>query len=403
MGPLESPREPEAARAAEAALRDAEAIVTHLGEDPSLYRGAVVPPIYQNSLFVFDTVDAMGSAFEQVAKPGEYLYTRESNPTTAILEAKLAALEGAEAARAFGSGMAAISAAILSCVRKDSHVVCLEHVYGETRQLLTTFLPRFGVETTFVEGSDPADFERAMRPETTLFYLESPSTAVFGLQDIAAVSEIAKARGISVVIDNSWATPIFQKPLSLGADIVVHSVTKYLAGHSDLIAGCAMGSRERIERLTAVEAAILGGMMAPFEAWLVLRGLRTLPIRMREAMARGLVVAEWLERHPKVARVNHPWLPSHPQHELARRQMTGASSLFSFELKDWDGERVADFVESLTLFQLGVSWGGHESLVTVAGAPGRRDMATPHPIRLMVGMEPVDALIADLEQGLARL
>lgn len=385
---------------------DAESIVTHLGEDPRAYMGAVVPPIYQNSLFVFEDIRAMERAFEPGqsagrSRAGDYLYTRESNPTTAILETKLAALEGAEAARAFGSGMAAISAAIMSCVAAGRHIVTIDHVYGPARKFLTEYLPRFGVETTFVDGRDPADFERAARPETSLFYLESPSTGVFHLQDIAAVCAIAKPRGFSVVIDNSWATPVFQKPLALGCDLVVHSMPKYLGGHSDLVAGCAMGSRERIARLSEMEGSLLGGILGPFGAWLVLRGLRTLPIRMKEAMARGLAIARFLERHPKVARVNHPFLPSHPQHDLALRQMSGASGLFSFELKDWDAERVRRFIESLRLFQLGVSWGGHESLVMLPGVHSRKDLERPSAIRLSVGFEPVDALQEDLEQALA--
>lgn len=381
---------------------DAESVVTHLGEDPSAYAGAVVPPIYQNSLFVFEDVQAMERAVDPDRPAGApYLYTRESNPTTAILEAKLAALEGGEAARAFGSGMAAISAAILSCVAAGKHVVTVEQVYGPARKFLAEYLPRFGVETTFVDGRDPADFERAARPETSLFYLESPSTGVFHLQDVAAVCAIAKPRGISVVIDNSWATPLFQRPLAMGCDLVVHSMTKYLGGHSDLVAGCAVGSRERIARLTRMEGSLLGGILGPFDAWLVLRGLRTLPIRMKEVMARGLAVARFLEGHPKVARVNHPLLPSHPQHDLARRQMTGASGLFSFELKDWHAERVRRFVESLRLFQLGVSWGGHESLVAIPGVQSVRDLEQPRPIRLSVGFEPTDALCEDLDQALA--
>src|SRR5579883_2156992 len=259
-------------------LPDFETLCAHWGEDPSRQRGAVIPPIYQNSLFTFP--DAETWALPRGDESAYYDYTRVSNPTTDIAEAKIAVLEKGERARCFGSGMGAISAAILSCVKTGDHVIAPRTVYGPTRQFLLDYLTRFQISTTLIDGDDPQEWADACQPDTTLLFLESPSSVVMKQQDLAAVAQIANARGASTICDNSWASPYFQNPLALGVDLVLHSATKYLGGHSDIVAGVVVGNAERMRKLTYNEGALLGAVLDPFAAWLLIRGLRTLPIRM---------------------------------------------------------------------------------------------------------------------------
>ena len=245
-------------------------ICSHHGENRELHRGAVTPPIFQNSLFTFPTCEDRGKKWVS-NDPDVFDYTRVSNPTTDIAEAKIAALEGAERARCFGSGMAAISAAILSCVKAGDHVVALETCYGPTRQFLSDYLVRFGITTTYVDGDDPHEWVDATQPNTTLFYLETPSSMIFKQQDLRAITAFARERGISTMADISWATPIYQNPLLLGVDLVIHSATKYLGGHSDIVAGVVEGSAERISKLVMQEGCLLGGILDPFASWLLIR------------------------------------------------------------------------------------------------------------------------------------
>src|SRR5688500_5030923 len=302
-----------------------ETLCAHAGDEPSRFLGAPVPPIYQNSLFTVPDAESFFKRGER--RPEGYDYTRVANPTTDVLEAKLAALERTEAARCFGSGMAAVAAAILHGVRAGEHIVAVETAYGPTRQLLTEYLPRFRIGVTFVPGDDPEQFEAAARPDTRLFYLESPSSLVFRLQDLPAVAQIARQRGVLTVIDNSWASPYFQNPVQFGIDLVLHSATKHLGGHSDLVAGVIMGAREHLDPIRRWEGELLGGILDPFAAWLLLRGIRTLPLRMDRHQQNALAAAQFLEGHPAVARVHYPGLASHPQHGLARRQLRGSSGL----------------------------------------------------------------------------
>ena len=375
-----------------------ETLCAHAGEDPTRCFGAPVPPIYQNSLFTAPDVEAF--LHRAGRQPDKYDYSRVANPTTDVLEAKLAALEKAEAARCFASGMAAVSAAIMHCVGAGDHLIAVDTIYGPTRKLLTEYLPKYQVSTTFVPGDDPQQFADALQPNTRLIYLESPSSLVFHLQDLAAVAAIARERGIVTAIDNSWASPYFQNPIELGIDLVIHSATKYLGGHSDLVAGVVLGSRERLRELCEWEGQLLGGMLDPFAAWLMLRGVRTLPVRLDRHQQSGMAVARFLEAHPKVARVYYPGLPSHPQYELAQRQMRGTSGLLSFSLKEPGVEAVSRVVDALQYFGIGVSWGGFESLaipITVS-AP-----EAPEPewgIRLHVGLETADDLLSDLDHAL---
>lgn len=366
--------------------RKVQTTLAHHGEDPHRYEGAVVPPIYQTSTFVFDSLEERDN--------GRYFYARDarsSNPTVELVEQKLAALEGGEAARCFGSGMGAITAAVFSQLRAGDHVVAISTCYPVTHILLEQLLSRFGVSHTYVDGEDPDEIEAALRPETRLIYLETPSSAVFKLQDLASVARLARARGIKTIADNSWATPVFQRPLEFGIDLVVHSATKYLGGHSDVVAGALVGSRDDVQRVAEVEFVCMGAVLAPIEAWLLLRGLRTLGIRMRAHEENAMRVATYLERHPRVERVYYPGLPGFRQAELAHRQMAGFSGLLSIALKE--PERSGAFIEALHYFRLGVSWGGFESLVSTP-APGL--------IRLAVGLEDLEDLVADLDQALAR-
>jgi len=381
-------------------------IATHAGDDPFRFLGAAAPPIIETSTFVFDSYEALEEAF---ANPeGHCLYTRGNNPTVRVAEEKIAALEGAEACRLFGSGMAAISAAILSLVKAGDHIVSLNTVYGPAYKFMSEWLPRFGVQTTFIDGTETAEWEAACRPNTTLFYLESPSTMVFKLQDLPAVTALARGRGIRTIIDNSYATMLLQRPLEMGVDICVYSATKYLNGHSDVVAGAAVGSRELISRINAAEYPLLGGIIGPFEAWLIARGLRTLPTRMRQHQASAAQVVEYLAKHPRVRRVNFPFHPSHPQYELARKQMKGASSLLSFELDTSELAAVKRFVNAVRFIGLGVSWGGHESLLFAPLIAQSRELPperwqSANLVRLHVGLEDPQDLIEDLEQALGQL
>jgi cystathionine beta-lyase/cystathionine gamma-synthase len=358
-------------------------------------------PIFQNSLFTFASVGEMAKAFHHGGEGDvPFFYSRYRNPTVEETERKVAALEGAETARAFGSGMAAVAAAVLGSVSAGGHVVTVDSVYWPTRKLFECYLPRFGVETTFVDGRSPDDFAAALQKNTQLVYLETPSTGLYHLQDIRAVSDIAHGAGATVVVDNSWATPIFQRPLELGADLSLHSMTKYMGGHSDVIAGVLAGSRERMGPIVENEGALLGGVLSPFDAWLVTRGMRTLPLRMRAVCEQALGVARFLSGHPKVARVNHPGLPEYPQRDLAERQMSGCSGVFSFELASEDPKAAVRVLDALRVFHIGISWGGFESLAFIPELASTPDPSPRTPVRLTIGLEPAEALKEDLASAL---
>ena len=391
-------------------------LCAHWAEDRTRFHGAVVPPIFQNSLFTYADCDARMRMWESLGKQKEqqtetgwtpseiFDYTRVSNPTTEITEAKIAALEGGEKARCFGSGMAAISAAILSCVKSGDHVIAVETIYGPTRQFLSDYLPRFGIETTYVDGRDTGDFARAIRPSTTLIYLESPSTFVFHQQDLSAVATLAKAHGISTICDNSWASPIFQNPLKHGIDLVLHSATKYLGGHSDVVAGVVAGSAARIDALVMQEGCLLGAVLDPFAAWLLLRGLRTLPIRMERHQQTTVKIAQWLRDHPKIAHVFYPGLPDAPQANITACQLRGTSGLLTITLKDRSKEATFRFVDALHYFSLGCSWGGFESLVMPLTLPsqffGEEGEVHRWIVRLHIGLEGFEDIQRDLSRAL---
>lgn len=376
-------------------------IAAHEGDDPRAWQGAMAPPIYETSLFTFPSFDAVEAAFK--AESGAFIYSRGWNPTVRVAEEKIASLEGGEACKVFASGMAAISSSFLRFLQTGDHVVAVHDLYSVSHRFLHDFAPRYGISHTLVGGSDPEEIAAALRPTTKVLYLESPTSWTFHLQDLQACAALARRRGVTTIMDNSWATPIFQRPIDFGIDVVVHSASKYLAGHSDVVAGAVISTRKVIHEIFEHEHAILGGAIGPFEAWLLVRGLRTLPVRMPVHESGAMAVAQFLARHPRVRAVHYPGLETHPQRALARRQMSGASGLMSVEL-DADLAGVRAFTNALRLFAIGVSWGGYESLVMpLAATDTPRQGArrySPALVRLHVGLEEPEALIADLDQAL---
>ncbi|MET7465112.1 PLP-dependent aspartate aminotransferase family protein [Nonomuraea sp. NPDC005501] len=385
---------------------DDEWICGRLGEDEPWMLGAVNPPVFENSVFTFATAGELGEAIRN--EDERYVYWRGTNPTVDLVQRKLAALERAERAKCFASGMGAISATISSLVSAGDHVLVLGAVYGPTTQFLR-YLEKFGVTHTHVD--DLVSCDSAIRESTRLLYFESPSYMRYEVFDIPAVTAWAAERGLVTVMDNTWSTPLFQKPLTMGVDLVVHSLSKYVGGHSDLVGGVVAGPSRLIRPLALTEYQLYGAAMSPHDAAKVIKGLRTLPVRMAAHQERGLAVAQFLDEHPAVRRVNHPGLPSHPGHALAAGQMSGFSSLFSLELDTESREEVAGFIDLLRHFRVGVSWGGFESLVNAPALSTeesvRATMGIPVGlVRLSVGLEPADTLIKDLGlalEGVGRL
>ncbi len=374
-------------------------IVTHVGDEYAEFMGAIVPPIFQNSLFLKPTPK------NGIPEDNEFIYTRVNNPTTDIAERKIAALECAEAAACFSSGMGAISAAIMHFVKKDCHIIAPHTIYGPTRTFITKYLAeKFGVTPTFIHGSDLEELKAAIRPETTLIYLESPSSLVLYMQDIEEIAKIAKEHGIGTAIDNTYATPLHQNPYTYGIDLVCHTASKYMGGHSDIVAGVVAGSKEMIAQIAHEERELLGACMDPHQAWLMIRGLRTMPVRVKAHGESGLKVAKWLEQHPCVKQVFYPGLDSHPQKELVDKYLKGGlNGLISF-VYNGSAEQAKEFMYSLKMFQYGVSWGGFESLVA-PGSVGLTDeeaaaIGMPaNVVRIHIGLEDVDTLMADLKQA----
>lgn len=369
-----------------------ETICQHLAEDYS-FSAAVVPPLFQSSLFVYADFEDFANR-EELKK--QYIYTRVGNPTTDIAEKKLAAMEQTERCRLFGSGMGAISAAVMSCTRSGGHVVCTSAAYGPTKALIRDYLPKFGVESTFVDGKDLNAVEAAIRPTTTAIYMESPGTFLFDLQDIEAISSLAKSRNISSIIDNSYASPYYQQPAKFGADLIVHSATKYIGGHSDVVAGAVCGSEERLAKLVWEEGLIMGSVIDPFASWLLIRSLRTLPVRMERHRESASRIAAYLNAHDKCERVYYPGLPGHAGQDLFKKQMSGASGLLSFKPSFQNREQVKRFSEKLQFFQMGVSWGGHESLLAPINQPETNNEWV---IRFSIGLENADDLLEDIESA----
>jgi cystathionine beta-lyase/cystathionine gamma-synthase len=371
-------------------------IVAH--DDPHVFE-AVVPPIVQTSLFTFSSYEEMLATYRgEKVRP---VYTRGLNPTVRLFEEMLAKLEGAEDALGFASGMAAISASVLSFVEPGDRIVAVRHVYPDAFRLFGSLLKRFKIEVEYVDGRDEAAIDKAL-PGAKLLYLESPTSWVMEAHDVGALAQLARRHGAISVIDNSWSSPIFQKPLSLGVDLVLHSASKYLGGHSDVVSGVVAGSKAMMDRLRAEAYPYLGGKMSPFDAWLLIRGLRTLPLRMKAHEASALEIATRLQALDIVETVCHPGLANRLPPGL-----NGTSGLFSFIFKP--GVNVRAFANHLKLFKLGVSWGGHESLI-VPGEVVLEQKAQPNSarafgisersVRLHVGLEGTEALWSDLASAI---
>lgn len=381
-------------------------ILMHLGEERTHYYNAVAPPVIQSSNFVFDTLEEFRDALS--SELDNHIYTRGNNPTVAILRKKLAALEGTEDALVFASGSGAIAAAVVGNVQIGDHIVCVQKPYSWTIALLTKFLHRFGVTHTFVDGTDLAAIEAAIQPNTKILYLESPNSLTFEIQDLKACAAIAQRHNLVSIIDNSYASPIFQKPAEHGIDIILHSGTKYLNGHSDVVVGVMCANKKMIEKVFNSELMTLGAIISPHDANLVLRGLRTLELRMQRSHNSALQIVHFLEKHPKVKEVIYPFSKTHPQYALAQKQMQGAGGLFSFHLDVETLAQAETFFHALNHFLLAVSWGGHESLVMPTAGfyniKGRADSPIPFTlVRLYIGLEDPKWLIDDLNQALNKV
>ncbi len=382
-----------------------ETMAVHAGIEQSEFRPAV-PPIYQTSTFGFASAEHGALLFAGEGKG--YIYTRMGNPTVAALERAVAALEGGASALACGSGMAAVHTALAGLLKQGDHVVCSEAVYGPTCTLIGSILSEFGIESTMVDTSNIDETKAAMRPNTRVVFVETPGNPTLVLADLTQVCEMAHAHGALVVVDNTFMSPILQKPLSLGADVVIHSMTKFLNGHADVVAGVIVVKDEGLFPKMRRALHHFGGVLSPLESFLVHRGLKTLPLRMKRHCESALKIAAHLEKHPRIEWVRYPWLDSHPQCELARRQMAGGGAVLTFCLKDGiDAGRA--MMNAVKLCMLAVSLGGVESLIehpasmthASMGAEARKQAHIDDGlVRISVGIEDPKDIIADLEQAL---
>jgi methionine-gamma-lyase len=377
----------------------------HAGQEPDPTTGSVVTPIYASSTFVFESAEQGADRF--LGKQPGYIYTRLGNPTVRALELNVAALEGAEDARAAATGMAAITGVVMSVVKSGDHVVAGNMLYGGTHKLLTDILKEYGVEHTLVDTMDPANFEKAIQPNTKMIYIETPSNPLMSLTDIKAVAKIGKKHGIVTVIDNTFMSPYLQRPIEMGIDVVVHSLTKSLSGHSDMVGGIVVASKEFLKKMDPTFKN-MGATMGAWDAWLTLRGIKTLHVRWDRMLENAQKIAEYLEAHPKVDHVNYPGLPSHPQYELGKKQMDGSGGMMSFELKG-GLEAGRKMMNSVKLCSLAVSLGAVETLIchppsmTHSVVPREeriRSGLTDGLVRLSVGIEDLDEIIEDLGQAL---
>jgi cystathionine beta-lyase/cystathionine gamma-synthase len=371
----------------------------HDGQGPDPLTGAVNVPIYLTSTY----------AQEEIGKHKGYEYSRVSNPTRDALEQNLASLEGGTSAHVFASGMAAITA-MITMLRTGDHVICGENVYGGTPRLFNQIITRYGIEFSYVDTSDLEKVRSAIRPTTKLVHIETPTNPLMTLTDIRAVADICHERGVELAVDNTFMSPYFQRPLELGADIVMHSTTKFLNGHSDGLGGVLVGTKPQHKEDFAFVQKCTGGILSPFECWMILRGVKTLVVRMERHDTSGRKVAEYLAGHKKVVRVFYPGLASHPQHELAKRQMSGFGALISFETGSLANANA--MLKRVRVCTLGESLGGVETLIShpatmthaAIGAETRTKLGiTDGLVRISVGIEDVDDLIADLDQALSAI
>lgn len=381
-------------------------ILNELGEEREHYFNAIAPPIIQSSNFSFGSVAKFREAFKD--EFAATLYSRGMNPTINILRKKLAALDEAEDALVFGSGIAAITIPVLSLLAQDDEVISVTNPYSWTTKLFNQLLPKFGIKTTFVDGTSTANFEKAITSKTKLIYLESPNSFSFEVQDLKAIAKMAKSKGIYTMIDNSYCTPLYQQPIKMGIDLVAQSATKYLSGHSDVVAGVITGKKALIKKIFDHEYMNIGASLAPQNAWLLIRSLRTLPLRLEKSTQNALKVIDYLDKHEAIEEISFPFLPKNPQLNLAQKQMKACGGLFSFSLKKPSITKIETFCNSLKHILMAVSWGGHESLIIPAIASINPSDFNPenkrhNMIRIYIGLEEPEYIIADLEQALARI
>lgn len=383
------------------AARKTETIVTHTGRDPFANHGFVNTPVYRGSTVLFKTLDAYESRAQK------YVYGRRGSPTSDSLCEAISALEGGTRTWLMPSGAAAIASTLLSFTKAGDHVLMVDTVYQPTRKMCEGVLKRYGVETTYYDPGIGAGIAALMRPNTKIVFTESPGSLTFELQDIDAIAKAAHAGRALVAMDNTWASGVFYKPFEHGVDLSIQAATKYIVGHADAMLGAVTAADPAIARQLVDETQALGICAGTEEMYLGLRGLRTIEVRMQRHFQSGVTIARWLEERPEVARVMHPALESHPQHQLWKRDFTGACGLFAIELKPVERPALAAFLDGLKLFGMGASWGGFESLIIPFNASAIRTATTWAPkgptLRLHIGLEAVDDIKADLAQGLARL
>ncbi|HGY1810415.1 trans-sulfuration enzyme family protein [Citrobacter braakii] len=381
------------------AVQDA-MICSGVGEQHQKNFGAVSPPLVKTSLFVQQSYQQYCDDMQHEAE--RYIYSRGLNPTTELLEHKLAALERGAACKVFGSGMGAISATLFGLLKSGDHIILVNNVYGPTVVLVKQMQQRFGIDYDIVLSGDVEDIRQKIKPNTRMIYTESPGTMTMRVVDLQMIAGLAKENNIITAIDNTWATPLFQKPLTLGFDLVLHSCTKYIGGHSDLTAGAVVGAKVYLDIIRDFSHQLLGAVLAPDSAWLVIRGLRTLPLRMRQHQNNTYAILTFLNSRAEVENICHPLMADAKQREIVSQQMFGTSGLISFELKDGSFEKVKAIIDSCRIFKPGCSWGGYESLII---SPNRgynqdvicKDGMAPGLIRISIGQESPEMLIADLE------
>jgi len=381
-------------------------IINILGEERENYYNAVAPPIIQTSNFSFNSIEDLRKALQDESSTS--LYTRGINPTVEILRKKVAALDDAEDALVFSSGVTAIFMAVFPNVKSGDHIVSVAKPYSWTTKLFNNLLPRFDVTCTMIDGTKLENFENAIQPNTKIIFLESPNTLTFELQDLEAVAKLAKSKGIITIIDNSYCSSLYQKPINMGIDLVMQTATKYTGGHSDTVAGILCGSKEMIQKIFISDFLNVGAIISPFNAWLLLRSLRTLDIRLQKIFKTTKEVVAAIDNHPAISRIIFPFHPSFPQYELAKKQMLDAGGLFTLILNVKSIAEIEKFCENLNRFLVAVSWGGHESLVFPTCAGIRKEDFDPsnenhRMVRVYIGLEDSEPLIADMLQSLDKI
>jgi cystathionine beta-lyase/cystathionine gamma-synthase len=377
-------------------------ILNELGEERENYFNAISPPIIQTSNFAFKKVDDLSKALED--EMNSYLYSRGLNPTVEILRKKLAALDGAEDCLVFNSGASAIFASIIANLKSGDHIVSVKAPYTWAQRMFDVVLPRFNITTTYIDGTKIENWEGATQQNSVLYYLESPNSWDFALQDLQAVAGLAKSKNITTIIDNSYCTPLYQKPVELGIDLALQTATKYIGGHSDTLGGVLSGSHSMIKKIFDSEYLNIGSGIQPFNAWLLIRGLRTLPARLERITKTTNEVLKFLKQHPRIETIIFPFDQSFPQYELAKKQMKGACGLLTLILKVKTRNEIIKFCESLQHIMMAVSWGGHESLVIPKCTGIKNEEFDPNNrehryVRLYIGLEEAAYLISDLSQA----